>query len=144
VFAVVLVMLVSFAGCGSGSSSSLSEEDYMQEVRLVCNQGLKEREELINQINRDYYEKREQATNTKYQVENLRKLIGLYQKTTEELADVGLPEGGEKKAEEMLRAREEAAAKVQASPLGTRDSLEVVFKDANDRAEAYGLKTCVL
>lgn len=138
---VVLVLLLGVPGCGGGDST-ISKQEYDRQLEVVCNKGLKEREELISSIQRDYEERREQKTTTKYQVENLRKLISVYQGTTAEIADISLPEKDEQKAEEMVQAREVAAAKVQASPLGTRDAITTIFKEANDLAEELEAKSC--
>jgi hypothetical protein len=144
-FAVVMAMLLVFAGCGGGDdSSSVSKQEYSQELKLACNNGLKERETLVRKLQKEFYEKRAQNPTPEYQAENLLKVMATYQETTEEIADIGLPEGEEKKAEELLRAREEAAAKVEASPLGTRDGIETIFKDANEQALAMDASSCVL
>ncbi|HSS41587.1 MAG TPA: hypothetical protein VLK37_03450 [Solirubrobacterales bacterium] len=141
----VLAGLLAFAGCGGGDGpSSLSKAEYTHQLQLVCNKGAQERETLVTNISRDYYEKREQRTNTKYQEENLLKLIDTYQGTTEKISDLGLPEGDEKKAEEFIRAREEAAAKVEASPLGTRDNLQAIFENPNEKSQALGVGNCDL
>lgn len=138
----VAAALLAVVGCG-GDDSTVSKEEYDQELELICNKGLQEREELVSTINQEYEEKRSQKATTAYQVENLRKLIAVYQGTTEEIADIGLPEGqDEQKAEEFVEAREEAAAKVDASPLGTRDNLEGVFEKANELAEGFEAKSC--
>jgi hypothetical protein len=129
------------AGCG-GDDSTLSREEFDVQLELVCNEGMKDREELVRAITREFEEKREQKPTTQYQVENLRKLIASYKETTDEIAELDLPEQGGKEAEEMLQAREDATAKVEASPLGTRDSLETVFKKANNLAEELEAKSC--
>lgn len=131
------------AGCG-GNDSPISRAEYDQRLEIVCNKGLKEREEMIQAINQEYEELQEQKATTQYQVENLRKVIAIYQGTTEEIADIGLPEKGEKQAEEMVQARENAAGKVDANPLGTRDALSTVFAKANKLAEELEAKSCTL
>jgi hypothetical protein len=141
---LMMLALLSLAGCGGGGDSSLSKQEYLQQLKLVCNKGLQEREELISRINRDYYEKRAQRTSTQYQVENLRSLISLYQKTTGQIADIGLPKGEEKEVEDFIHKREEAAAQVQASPLGTRDSLQTIFLPVNEQAEEMDAPSCKL
>ena len=133
--------LFSMIGCGGGDST-VGNDEYNQQLRLVCNKGLQEREELVNAINKDYEENQEQKATTAYQIENLRKLIAVYQGTTEGIADIGLPEERAARAEEMVEAREDAAAKVDGDPLGTRDSLEAVFKKANQLASDLDAPSC--
>jgi len=138
--AVAGILLV-VPGCGDGDSS-VSKADYDRQLELACNKGLREREETVEQINKDYEENQAQKATTEFQIENLMTLIGLYEETTEEIADIGLPEQKEKEAEELLTAREEATAKINADPLGTRDSLTTIFADANKLAEDLGAKAC--
>jgi len=138
-------MLLALAGCGGGDEdSSLSKEEYTTQLELVCNKGSQERETLVTTISKEYYEQREQRANAKYQEENLLKLMDTYQGTTEKIADIGLPEGEEEKAEAFIQAREEAAGKVEASPLGTRDNLEIIFEPANEKSQALGVGNCDL
>lgn len=144
-FAILMAMLLVFVGCGGGGEdSSLSKDEYTQQLKLVCNEGLKERATLIRSLSKAYYEKRAQNPTPKYQAENLLKLIAVYQATTQAIADIGLPEGQEKEVEAFIHAREEAAAKVEASPIGTRDAIETIFKDSNEKAVALDAETCVL
>lgn len=142
--AVVLAMLFAIAGCGGGEGeTTVSGSEYKTQVTLVCNQAEQKLQELITRLKNEYQERPEKAE-AQYQAENLLKLIGLYEETTEELADVGVPEGNEKEAEDLIHAREEAAAQVQASPLGTRDAFQVVFRDANDILKKLEANGCLL
>jgi membrane protein involved in colicin uptake len=142
-FAVVLISLLVLSGCG-GDDSSLSQDEYEQKLEVVCNEGLQEREELANKITREYEEQKEQKLTAEYQAENIRKLVTVYQGTIEEIKDLGLPEQNREKVEELIKAQEEASAKVLASPLSARDSLQTVFEEADDKAEALGVDSCTL
>ena len=142
--AVVLAMLFAVVGCGGGGGeTTVSASEYKSQVTLVCNQAEQKLQELITRLKNEYQERPEKAE-ARYQAENLLKLIGLYEETTEELADVGVPEGGEEEAEDLIHAREESAAEVQASPLGTRDAFQVVFRDANDILKKLEANGCML
>jgi hypothetical protein len=141
----VLALLLALAGCGGGDGdASLSKQEFTNELKLACNKGKQEREVLVTTISRDYYEKHAGRATPEYQEKNLLKLMDVYAGTTEKIVDIGLPEGNEKKAEEFIHAREEATAKVEASPLGTRDNLEIIFKPAVEKGEALGVGTCDL
>jgi hypothetical protein len=139
---VVLAALAVLAGCGGGGDSTLSKEEFTQKLKLVCNEGQQARQTLIQNISRDYYEHHAQAPTDQYQAKNLLKLIGTYQETTEKIADIGLPEGEEEKVEKFLQTREEAAAKVEASPLGVRDNFQTLLQGPEEEAEALGVGTC--
>jgi hypothetical protein len=139
VLAVVGALLVA-PGCGS-DDSSISKQEYDQKLELACNQGLKEREEFLEEVNTKFEEQGRKVSKD-FQSENLRKLIAIYQGTTEEIADIGLPEEGEEKAEELVQTREKAAAQVEADPLGSIESLPVIFKKTNQLAEDLEAKSC--
>ncbi|HET8955958.1 MAG TPA: hypothetical protein VFN18_09905 [Solirubrobacterales bacterium] len=138
----MLIALIAFAGCGGEDDSSLSKQEYTKQLQLVCNKGAQERETLVTSISRDYYTKREQRATPEYQAENLLKLVATYNTTTDNIRDIGLPEGDEDTAEAFIQAREEAAAKVEASPLGTRDNLQAIFDVPAEKAQELGVGTC--
>lgn len=142
-FAVLVASLLLFAGCGGGSST-ISQQEYEQELELACNRGLQEREKVYSQLTQEYDELSEKEATPKVEDENLLKLIDVYAETTEEVDDIDLPEGKEKQAEELVEQREEAAAKIQADPQGTRNSFGAIFKRASDLAESFGAKACAV
>ncbi len=133
-------LLLIGAGCGS-DDSSISKQEYDQKLELACNKGLKEREELFSEVTREFEEQGKKASED-FQAEGIRKLTAIYEDTTEEIADIGLPEQGEKKATELVEAREEAAAKVDADPLGAREKLISIFAKANKLAEDLKASSC--
>jgi hypothetical protein len=139
VLAVVASLLIA-TGCGS-DDSSISKQEYDQQLELVCNKGLKEREELFSAVTREY-EEQNKPESKEFQAEGIRKLTAIYEGTTEEIADIGLPEEKEKAAEELVTAREDAAAKVDADPLGARENLIAIFAKANKLAEELEAKSC--
>jgi hypothetical protein len=138
--AVAGILLLAVSGCG-GDDSSIGKQEYDQKLEVVCNQGLKEREDFLRELNKKFEARGEKASK-EFQTENIRKLIALYQATTEEIADIGLPEEGEKKAEELVQTREQAAAKIQADPLGSIEASPVIFKKTNEIAEDLEAKSC--
>jgi hypothetical protein len=141
--AVAGTLLIVASGCGGSDDSSVSKQEYDQKVELACNQGLKEREKYLLEVNKKY-EKEGQNASKDFQRENLLGLIAIYQGTTEEIADIGLPEGDEEKAEELVETREAAAEKVEADPLGTIETLPTIFKKTNEVAEDLEAKSCAV
>lgn len=138
--AVAGVLLLVVTGCGD-DDSSVSKQEYDQKLELVCNQGLKDREAFIAEVNKKYEAQGGKASKD-FQAENIRKLIAIYQGTTEEIADIGLPEEGEKKAEELVQTREKAAETVETDPIGSIESLPAIFKKTNQIAEDLEAKSC--
>ncbi len=136
---VVLIGLLGITGCGG--DSSLSKSEYEQKLELVCNTGLKKREEFIAGVTQEY-QKSGKKPNAKEQAENLRNLMGVYQETTEEIADIGLPEPGDQKAEELVKAREDAVAKVKASPQSALFEFPKIFGKAYRLAEDFDSASC--
>lgn len=136
---VVLIGVLGITGCGG--DSSLSKAEYEQKLELVCNEGLKKREEFIAEVTQKY-QKRAQKPNAKEQAQNLRNLMGVYAETTEEIADIGLPEQSEKKAEELVKAREDAVAKVKASPQSALFEFAEIFGKSYRVAEDFDAASC--
>lgn len=138
--AMAATLLLVVGGCGS-DDSSISRAEYDRQIELVCNKGLQEREEVLENLSQEFEEQGRQG-GTKVQEENIRKLVALYQGTTEELADVGLPEQGEQKAEELVQAREDAVAEAEADPLGSVGVNANTFVKPNEIAEDLNAGSC--
>lgn len=137
---VVFIGLLGITGCG-GSGSTLSRSEYEQKLELVCNKGLREREEFIQGVTLEYQSQHKKLT-PKGQAENLRNLMAVYQRTTEEIAEIGLPEKDEKKAEELVKAREHAVAKIKADPLSGLSEFSELFAKSYKIAEGFDTKSC--
>lgn len=143
---VVLAGVLGIVGCGGGSSSpsSVSQAEYEQQAELICNEGLKEREEVFKEVSAEY-ERRDRNASAKEtaeeQAQNVRKLMAAYDVTTEELADVGLPEQDEKKAEELLQEREKGSAKIKADPQKMSEFI-AIFTNAAKIAHDLGVASC--
>jgi len=135
---VVLVGLLGLQGCGGGDSS-ISKAEYAQQLELACNKGLREREEFVAKLSKEDPSK---SSNPRQQAANIRGFVGVYVKTTEEIADIGLPEQGEKKAEEFVQAREDAAAKVESDPLSALANAPAIFAKANKIAAGLEVASC--
>jgi hypothetical protein len=140
---IAIVLLLVAAGCGGGSST-ISQQEYEHELELVCNKGLQAREDAFREITQEYEELSEAEATAQVQNENLLKLIDLYQETTEEIDEIGVPEGNEKKAEELVEEREVATNKVKADPAGTRPRFSQIFEKSSQLAKSFGAQACVV
>jgi len=141
--ALAVISLLLVAGCGS-DSSTISRQEYERKLEIVCNDGLQKREDAFRVITQEYEELSEDEATPQVQNENLLKLIAVYEETTEEISEIDLPEGSEEKAEEMVQAREDATAKVEADPQSTRPKFKTIFKKSSDLAEEFGADYCVI
>ena len=141
---MVLAAVLAIVGCGSSEDDTLSKQEFNEQLKEVCVQGREERRTLLKNLAKEYYEERAVAPTDSYQAKNLLKLMAIVQDTTHEIVDIGLPEGEEKKVEDWIQMREEAAAKVEASPLGTRDNLQAIFEQTAAAGQALGVGSCDL
>lgn len=139
----MLISLFVISGCG-GDDSSLSQDEFSQQLELVCNKGLQEREKLVNSVTREFEEQQNRELTPEYEAENITKLVTLYQETIEEIKEIGLPEEEPEEVEAFIKTQEEASARVLASPLSARDNLDVIFEDADKAAESLDAHSCTL
>jgi hypothetical protein len=135
---VVLIGLLGLAGCGSGSST-LSKAEFDQQLELVCNKGLQEREEFLVKGNEEVAEGKIKKVG---KAEAIRRLFAVYAGTTEKIAEIGLPEKEEQKAEELVQAREAAAKKVNEDPLGAIAKVATIFAKPIKIAEELEVASC--
>jgi len=138
----LMALILSAVGCGGGDSTMTAKE-FEQQLKVACKDGARESNEVYGQISTLYGEGKRKATRA-FQTENLEKMMGVYENTTEKIAEIGLPDEGEERAEALIQAREDAAAKTAADVWGTREEYGVIFKDANRLASAYGAGACTV
>jgi hypothetical protein len=134
-----LIAVLGIAGCGGGNSS-ISKAEYQQQIELVCNKGLKEREEFFKEVTQEYTQQSKNATPkelAEIQAKNVRRLMAVYKGTTEEIADLGLPEQGEKKAEELVKGREDGVAKVEEETVRGVAQFSAIMAKPNKIAEDF-------
>jgi membrane protein involved in colicin uptake len=141
---VVMVGLLGIAGCGS-DDSSISKTEYDQQLELVCNKGLQEREEVLKEISEEFKQRNPKISakeEAQEQAANIKRLMTVYRGTTEEIAEIGAPDEGGKMAEEFVKAREDAAGKVEADPRSALEASTSVFAKASKIAEDFDVPSC--
>jgi hypothetical protein len=134
----VLIGLLCWTGCGGGSST-ISKAEYLQQLELVCNKGLQAREEFTIKANQKAAQSKQSSAAV---AKSIREFAGVYEGTTEEIAEIGLPEQGKKQAEELVHARELGVAKVKKDPVGALSNAVTIFAKPNKIAENFGVASC--
>lgn len=141
-FAGLAILLLVASGCG-GDESTVSKQEFDRQLEVVCNQGLKEREEFVEEIGKEFEQSKDGKPSKETQTENLRKLIAIYDETTEEIAELDLPEQGGEKVDKLVEAREDAAEKFAADPLNALGEPSI-FAKANEAGEDLNAKSCAI
>ena len=141
----VLAVLAVGVGCGGDddSGSSLTKAEFTKQADAIC----KKQEEKKNNALTTAYEKlgKEGKEGKKAQEEVIADVaLPPISQMTEELADLGAPEGEEEKAEEMVAAFEEEVQKIEDDLPGTLSGKVGNFDKANKLAKEMGLKDCSL
>jgi hypothetical protein len=136
--AVAFALLVS--GCGGGGSDSLTKAEFAKKADEICRRGESERAEVLKAAGQKFSGKKVTAAD---QEQLVLEAVPSYEKATQKIKELGVPEGGEKEAEALVKAMEEAAENVKADP-GTATTGSVPFEKANEVAEEVGAKGCTI
>ena len=140
---VAVALITGIVSCGRGDDEeSLTKAQFVKRATLICNEGEREREEVLTAETQKFEEGEAQVT-PQLQEQVILKILTKYEAMTEKLADLSPPEGDEKQVEAIVTAMEEGTEKVKANPqsaVGTSSA----FKQASEKLADYGLKTCVV
>ena len=153
VLGLLLVALAVFgatmAGCGGdsdgdGSSAALTKAEFLKQGNAVCERAEERRGEAMRKAFASPQAKiGRNATEVK---ENKVLLVeaGLpsFVKMTEELDQLGAPEGEEEKVQAIIEAMEEAAGKAESDPLGAAES-NAFWAESQELLQTYGLTSCL-
>lgn len=136
--AVAFALVVS--GCGGGGSNSLTKAEFAKKADEICRRGESERAEVLKAAGQKFSGKKVTAAD---QEQLVLEALPSYEKSAQKIQELGAPEGGEKEAEALVEAMEEAAENVKADP-GTATTGSIPFKKANEVAEEIGAKGCAI
>jgi hypothetical protein len=129
---------IALIGCGGGGDDeSLTKAEYVKEANAICRKALNQKEKVIAEATEKLPDKVSASTKEKVVLE----AFAPYEKATEELAELGKPEGQEEKAEALVEAMEDGAEKVKASPTTLLVS-DLPVRKANKMAEDFGVDRC--
>ncbi|HEY6145623.1 MAG TPA: hypothetical protein VIV13_05070 [Solirubrobacterales bacterium] len=143
VAALVAAVSLAMLGCGSDDSAgSLTRAEYIKQGNAICKKGEEERLDKIGKAlaKLDNSKELNNAAKAKFV-----RTVALppYEKQTENLKELGLPDGEEEEAEAVVEAMEGAARKVEDEPVAALTT-GVPFEEANKAATDFGLKSCAV
>jgi hypothetical protein len=138
----VVALLALASGCGgSDDDDSLTKAEFSQQGDKICKEANADQQKALAAA----YKKlsKEGAKGKKVEEELITNTaLPPIAKMTEELGDLGAPEGEEEKAEEMVEAFEEEVQKIEADPGGALSGTVGAFDKANKLAEDFEMKAC--
>jgi hypothetical protein len=136
VLTVFLAVLVA-AGCGGSSQAeTLKKPEFIKQANAICAESQKERDKAVTSAT-------EGAEPSKVQLVT-DTILPTIQEMTEELSELGAPEGDEKEVQAIIDAINSAAKEVAAHAEGTLEEDVEAFKHADQLAEEYGLTDCAI
>lgn len=133
------VFALALIGCGSddsGTAASLTKAQFIKKADAICGKAEEERVEAMNKISDSLGNELRK---------NAEKLVeaGLpfYKKATEEITEIGLPEGQEAEVEAIIRSREVAAEKAEKDPARAGTSNDF-WQESGDLQKQFGFENC--
>jgi hypothetical protein len=141
---ILAALSLLFAGCGGGDdeTSSLTKAQFVKQGNALCKKAEEEKGKAIKSLVAKLNPRAQFTMERKEQLV-VTIILPPYEQTTEDLQNLGAPEGDEEKVEAIVKAREEAAKKTKADP-GVAVTSTREFVDANKLATDYGLTSCLI
>jgi len=166
---ILVFVAVGLAGCGGSddedaTASSITKAEFIKQADEVCREGekrvqkdfdayVKENEDLKEPTDADYAalvaavlapnaEHLKEPTDADYAALVAAVLAPNAERETEQLRELGAPDGDEEQIEAMLEAREQGLKDAEARPKAVVTSGEDIFAGASKIATDYGLKVC--
>jgi hypothetical protein len=130
------------SGCGSSSEAApLSKAAFVKEGNAIC---LQAREEQGSALKEAASDSGGDSVSGEAEAEEFVTEIALppIEQMTEELADLGVPKGDEKRVAAIVTGLERGIAKSEADPSSAMT--DASFVAVNRLAEAYGLADCTI
>jgi hypothetical protein len=118
----------------------LTKSEFVEQGNAICAEDTEEREKVLSELAETLNPNGDQEA---YREQALTKLLPIYEGAAKQIGELGPPAGDEAKVEGIVKAMEEAVARVEANPQ-TAAVGSLPFKKANEAAESYGLKACVI
>lgn len=142
---VVLGLVAALAvGCGSDSdetTGSLTKTQFIERGDKICQEALDRREATFRKLLAENANKPPLNQAEREEVV-IKFAITPIEQMTEELAALGLPEGAEDQAEEMVASFESAVEDIKSDPAAALEGAGREFVEPKEQAAAFGFKSC--
>lgn len=126
-------------GCGGASSDPPpTKTAYRKLVNEICQNGQNQHDKVVYASVKKF---QTDGVTDQAKEETMLALQVPYEETTEQLADLTPPEGGEPKVEALIEAREEAAERMRKEPIVAYNHPSI---EAQERATDAGMPTCLV
>lgn len=137
--ALALAAALLSAGCGGGSDSPPpTKAAYLKQVNKICEEGQKRHDSVLASFAKQF--QREGLT-PKMEGDITFAILDPLEETTERIAQLTPPKGGEPKAEALIKAREDAAARMSKDPLITYEGHP--YREVEKFAKSAGVNACL-
>ncbi len=152
VFLGALVVAIFAVGCGGGddssgsgdgtdSSSSLTKAEFVKQGDEICKEGDAAIEEEANEFADENNIDTEKPTEAQ-QEEVIAQVVGpAIKRQSEEIADLGAPEGEEEAVEDIVEAVGRGADEIEEDPKAVLEG-DNPLTEAGKLAKAFGFKQC--
>lgn len=145
VLSAMLVCVGLVAGCGGGDDETtvtLTKAEFIAKGDVICKNGDEEVE-----VEADAYAEDKGIDTENPEPEDLEGVVTevfvpSLQKQADELRELGVPEGAEEEAEEVLEALDEAIAGLEEDPGEALSSDSGPLAEASEKAAAFGFQEC--
>lgn len=144
----VLAVALSLVGCGGGgsdpSTSSLSKAEFIKKADAICKAGGKRTQsEFTAYVEEKKISAKNEPTPAQFAEVSDEIQIPAYKRQVGEIRALGVPAGEEEQITALLDALDVGIEKIEdADPQEALESSNKMFAEADDLAEAYGLKVC--
>ena len=135
-------VLAFAAGCGgSDDDDTLTKAEFSKQGDAICKRANSDQQKALTAA---YAKLSKEGAKGKKVEEDLISNTALppIAEMTEELGDLGAPEGEEEKAGEMVKAFEDEVQKIEDDPRGALKGTVGSFDEANKLAEGFGMEAC--
>jgi hypothetical protein len=134
------VLVIALVGCGSSDEDSLTKAEFVNQANAICGKAEKEKDEDLLS-----YMKENPAAAKGLTASVEQELVGVaappLRQMTEELGDLGAPEGDEDAVSAIIESFEAAIATLEEDPKAVMAGSNP-FAEADKLSAQYGIKTC--